>query len=190
MRERLDPYREHDLVARAAYEAEAFRDLYNHYFPKVYAYVAYRVQHRQDTEDLVSEIFLVVTERIHDFEYRGENTFSAWIFKIAFHVVSRFRRQQARQPLASLDSLPEIKGNDLLPDQTIMRKERFLELVRLVDTLPPRRQEVITLRYFAGLRNQEIAQVLGLDERTVASHISRGLKQLYQRFAPESEQNR
>ncbi|MBZ0310768.1 MAG: LuxR C-terminal-related transcriptional regulator, partial [Anaerolineae bacterium] len=44
---------------------------------------------------------------------------------------------------------------------------------------------------FGGLRNQEIAQVLHLDERTVASHLSRGLDELYEKYqAAVSEEQR
>jgi DNA-directed RNA polymerase specialized sigma24 family protein len=52
-----------------------------------------------------------------------------------------------------------------------------------------RRREIVALRYFGGLRNQEIAAVLGLGERTVAAHLSRALRDLhaaYQRIEEES----
>ena len=54
----------------------------------------------------------------------------------------------------------------------------FAHLRRLVEELPPRRREVISLKYFGGLQNREIAAVLGLDERTVASNLSRALNDL------------
>jgi DNA-directed RNA polymerase specialized sigma24 family protein len=44
--------------------------------------------------------------------------------------------------------------------------------------LSPRRQEVVTLRFYGGLRNREIARVLGLDERTVAAHLCRAIQDL------------
>lgn len=185
----MTPQRERALLQLAPGDPEAFRELYAFYFPKVYAYVAYRVQRKHDTEDLVSEIFLKVVEQIHLFEYRGENTFAAWIFRIAFNLVSQYRRQSARHPV-SLDELPDLHSNGLLPDQAFLQKERFALLVRLIEALPPRRQEIITLRFFGGLRNQEIARILDLDERTVASHLSRGLNDLYQKYQPllEGEQ--
>lgn len=52
----------------------------------------------------------------------------------------------------------------------------------LIETLAPQRQKVVLLRFFAGLRNREIARVLGLDERTVASHLSRGIQDLHQKY--------
>ncbi len=180
-----------ELIQKADHDPGAFQEVYAYYFPKVYAYVAYRVQRKQDIEDLVSEIFLTVVEQIAHFEYRGEHTFSAWIFKIAFNLVSGFRRQSKRHTsLLALDELPDLRSNGLSPDQVIVQKELFTHLYHLIDTLPPRQQEIVTLRFFADLRNREIARILDIDERTVAAHLSRALKILHNRYLNtlESEQ--
>ncbi len=54
-----------------------------------------------------------------------------------------------------------------------------------LETLTPRRREIILLRFSSGLRNQEIASVLNLDERTVASHLCRALEDLQQQYQQE-----
>jgi RNA polymerase sigma-70 factor, ECF subfamily len=51
--------------------------------------------------------------------------------------------------------------------------------------LPPRRRDILLLKFFGGLRNQEIARMLNLDERTVASHLSRALDDLRRLYEPE-----
>ena len=48
------------LIAELPENSEAFRTLYRHYFPRVYAYVAYRVGRQQDAEDITADIFLRV----------------------------------------------------------------------------------------------------------------------------------
>ena len=63
---------------------------------------------------------------------------------------------------------------DAVPDQ----RENHEQIQTLIQTLLPRRQAVITPRFFGGLQNQEISQILALDERTVAAHLCRGLKDL------------
>lgn len=188
MSDQLSAERERALLGRVSHDPEAFRELYAHYFPKVFAYVAYRVRRRQDTEDLVSEIFLCVVEQLDRFEYRGENTFAAWIFRIAYNIVSHFRRRQnTHWQMVPLDDVPDISSNGFRPDQIVAQQEVFLHLSQLIEKLPARRQEVVTLRYLGGLRNQEIAKILDLDERTVASHLSRGLKQLQDLMESERE---
>ena len=178
---------EEQLVLRSQHTPEAFRELYRHYFPRVYRYVAYRIRREQDTEDVVAEIFMQVVKALHRFEYRGEGSFSAWLFRIAHNQVNQFFRQtgHGEEPVP-LDELPEIQSHHLAPDQALVRKEQFARLSAHIALLPSRRREIITLRFFGGLRNREIAQVLRLDERTVASHLSRGLADLRREYQMEA----
>ena len=186
MQSRLDPERERVLIKEARRDPEAFRKLYDYYFPKVYAYIGYRVGRVQDIEDLTSETFLKAIERLDGFACRGEGSFSAWLFRIAHNVVNDFyRRDQRAEESVPLEDLPELEANSRSPAEALLRKERFALLRRLIGTLPRRRQEVITLKFFGGLRNREIAEVLGLDERTVASHLCRGLEDLHHRYVDE-----
>ncbi len=137
----------------------------------------------QEAEDITSDVFLKVIEKLSEFEWRGEGSFAAWIFRLAHDRVADFYRQDRRVgPNLSLDELPDLRANDLLPAEIILQKEKFAYLQDLITTLSPRRQEIITLKFFGGLRNNQIAEVLGLDERTVAAHLCRGLEDLHQRY--------
>lgn len=157
----------------------AFRELYQIFFPRVFAFVAYRVGKKQDTEDLVSESFIKAIRRIADFEHRGDGSFSAWLFQIVRNEVNTFfRRNHHHSGAISLEDVPDIATATSLPDDALLRKEQFIRLRKQISTLSTRRQEVILLKYYGGMRNQEIALVLSLDERTVASHLSRGLNDL------------
>lgn len=174
----LPPNEERALVSQISRKPEAFRPLYQHYFPRVFAYVAYRVGTKQDTEDLTATIFMKVIESIARFEYRLDGSFATWLFRIAHNEVQQFYRTLYRRDTLLLDDLPEIESTEILLDEAFARKEQFARLRAALETLSPRRQEIITLRFFAGLRNHEIAAVLALDERTVASHLCRGLEDL------------
>lgn len=179
----VDPGREREWVEQARRDPQAFKQLYHRYFPRVYAYVSYRVGRVQDAEDLVAETFLRVMEGLGRFEWRHDASFAAWLFRIAHNLVSDFHRQgrQHGAPVP-LEDLPDLQASVLLPEDAVLQKEKFAHLRQLIGTLSPRRQEVVTLKFFGGLRNQEIAQVLDLDERTVASHLCRGLDDLHRRY--------
>ena len=57
-------------------------------------------------------------------------------------------------------------------------REHVATIIASIAELAPRQQEIILLRFFGQLRNREIAAVLGLDERTVAAYLCRGLQEL------------
>ena len=97
VRDGLDLEYEQLLVARARHDPDDFRELYREYFPRVYAYVAYRVGTVQDTKDLVSDTFLKAVENVSRFDYRGMGSFAAWLFRIAHNVVSDFCCQRGRR---------------------------------------------------------------------------------------------
>jgi RNA polymerase sigma-70 factor (ECF subfamily) len=174
------------LVARAQTgDADAFRTLYRRYLPRVYAYIAYRVGHADEAEDLTAEVFVRVVEGLPRFEDRGDGAFAAWLFRIAHSRVGDHHRRK-RYDHVPLDALPPLAAPDLPPEPHLDRQEQFARLRAHIGALSPRRQEIITLRYYGGLRNRDIAAVLGLDERTVAAHLSRGLDDLSRRYAAEA----
>jgi RNA polymerase sigma-70 factor (ECF subfamily) len=180
-----------EWVEKAQNDPLAFRHLYDSYFSRVYAYVSYRVGRIQDAEDMTSEIFLKAMEGITRFEWQHENSFAGWIFRIAHNTVNDYYRKNnpVDEPL-SLEELPELRASVLLPEDALLRKEKFAQLRRLIYALPSRRQEVILLKFFGGLRNQEIATILGLNERTVASHLSRALVSLHREYINQSNRTR
>lgn len=55
-------------------------------------------------------------------------------------------------------------------------------LLAAVNELPDDQREVISLRYFLGLSEQEVAQALGLPEGTVKSRTSRALERLRESY--------
>lgn len=179
---------ERDLVRRAGHDPVALQTLYERYFDRVYRYVIARVNNSQDAEDIVSDIFVLVIKRLHQFRNNNKHSFAAWLFTIARHTIIDFYRRQGRLPTqVSIDDYAEQDTADAGLDEKLIRHERVAELRSLLQMLPKRRCEVVMLRYFGGLRNLEIAHILGIDERTVASHLSRGLNDLYKAYNKKTE---
>lgn len=184
-----DPEHEQRLASRARDDPDALQTLYRLYVRRIYGYVAGRIDSREDAEDVVSEIFLSVVRTLDRLSNRHSYSFAAWIFTIARNAVSDYYRDRriAEVPI-SPDALPQPRADD--PDAALSQQEAAEELRRRVRALPERQREVIVLRFFGGLRNGEIARVLEIDARTVASHLSRGLRTLrdaYARVAEEDE---
>jgi RNA polymerase sigma-70 factor (ECF subfamily) len=172
-----------DLEA-ARSDPRAFETLYDAYFPRVYAYVRYRVAGQQDAEDIVAGVFLRVVEALRGgrFEWRHSGSFAAWLFRIAHNAVADHHRHAPPASSVPLDDLPGLMSDSPPPGDDLLRREQSAELQRLVAALSPRRQEVVTLKFYGGLRNSEIATVLGLDERSVASHLCRALDDLHRLY--------
>jgi RNA polymerase sigma-70 factor (ECF subfamily) len=171
---------EQALIARAKRQDEdAFRKLFDAYFPAIYAYIASQADRQQDAEDIVQNAFSKVVAGLPNFDYRGAGSFRAWLFQIASSQINDFYRKHKRaNGHIPLDSLPELRSQS-------MPAEEIADLNMLIDRLSPRRREVMQLKQ-QGLSNQEIAQKLDLDERTVSSHFRKGLKDLAKLYRSET----
>lgn len=175
---------ERQAIAQARAEPEALQRLYRAYHPRIFAYVAHSVGRKADAEDVVSETFIRMVKALDRFNYRGEGSFAAWLFQIARHEVLRFfGTHKGGTADIPLEDLPEIASDLLLPEQAYQRQETYAYLRQLIEQLSPRRREIIQLRFFGGLRNKEIAVVLGIDERSVAGHLTRALADLRRDYA-------
>ncbi len=185
----MRPEQERQLIQQAQRDPVAFAHLYDRYFPRIHAYVRYRVSSREDSQDLIADVFLRALHGLPSFQWQRAGSFSAWLFRIAHNrVVDHYRQHEhAIDEPEQMSDLEELRGQAPRPDEILTRQEVFERIRALVSTLSPRRQEVITLRFFGGLRNYEIAEILGLDERTVAAHLSRGLQDLKGKYTAQTE---
>ncbi len=163
------------LIVAAATDPEAFGLLYDRYVKNVYAYVASRLSCRIEAEDVTSDVWMKILENLSRFRPRREESVIAWIFAIARNAVTdahRRRRHESVDP----EELVAIEDEGPDPARSLARRQEFLAVQERIDGLPPAQAQCIRLRYYAGLRNQEIAALEGLSEKTVAAHISRGMQ--------------
>lgn len=179
MPHRIDPDDERALLDRLDSDPAAFNRLYTLYLRRVYGYVAARIENRQDAEDVVSEVFLKVVRNLDQFRRQHGLSFAAWIFTIARHTVSDYYRRRPFIQTLALDTVPLIADS---PDLVVMERENAHDLRQIVSALPERQREIVILKFYSGLRNQEIAVVLGVGEKTVAAYLSRALKDLSRKY--------
>lgn len=174
---------ERALVQRALHDPDAFEALYARYVRRVYAYVAARTSNPQDAEDVVADIFLRVVRSLDQLHNAHHTSFAAWLFAVARSaVVDHYRRSdQARAHVALSDAGP-LAAPDAEPEQALHAAEDAAKLRALIAALPERQREIVMLRYYGGLRNQEIAAVLQIGEKTVSGYLSRALRDLHTRY--------
>jgi RNA polymerase sigma-70 factor (ECF subfamily) len=139
----------------------------------------------QDAEDVIADVFFRVIQNLQRFKWRHANSFAAWLFRIAHNQVMDYGRRRKRIERVPLFESDLVGLADRAPplQEVVAEQEAFQQMRALIATLSPRRQEVITLRFYGGLRNCEIARVLGLSERTVAAHLCRALQDLERKCA-------
>jgi RNA polymerase sigma-70 factor (ECF subfamily) len=166
----------------AAVPVPEFSELYHQYFPKVFAYVYGRVQDREASLDIVSDVFEKAYMKMKSL--RSPESFGSWLFTIARNEVSsHWRKEKPAQKAAQEAAIErEIHGQPKSPEETLLHKERLASLSALVRGLPRREQEIIALKFDAELTNREIANILSTSEVNVRVTIFRALRKLRDRM--------
>ncbi len=164
-----------------------FAELYNQYFPKVFAYVYGRVQHKEAALDIVSDVFEKAYVKMHGL--RSADAFSSWLFTIARNeVASHWRKEKpAAKALQEAAWNSELNHQPPSPEDTLLHRERISHLASLLRQLPPREQEIISLKFDAELTNREIADILKTSEVNVRVTIFRALRKLRARMEQQQE---
>lgn len=163
------------LVERARTSPQALEKLCETYIPRIYNYIFKRVGRVQDAEDITSVVFEKALGNLHTFDGRRAS-FSTWIYKIAANSVTDFYRSQGRRREAPLAD--EVLSGVTSAEGGMDRFDLHLVLVDLLKKLPPKYQEAVSLRYFAGMRVVEVARTLDITESAASKRILRGLAEL------------
>lgn len=155
------------LVERARRDPEAFAALYREYLPRVYRYLYRRVGSILDAEDLTAQVFTEALEGLRKNRFRAGGCFPAWLFSIARRRAADFYRQRPTDPLEDSPS-PE---PGLLA--AVEKADDLGRLARLLVQLDEHKQELLRLRYAAGLRFAEIALLESRSEAAVKMELYR-----------------
>lgn len=141
----------------------------------VFRYCYYRLGNWHAAEDAASQTFLNAYAAWNRFEQRGfPGATQAWLFKIAYRVVSNMHRDRARHPQATLDSVSEQIAWEISPEDAALAQEDHRTVRLLLDGLRPDQREMMELR-LAGLNDVEIAEVLGKSPAAVRKAQSRAV---------------
>ena len=161
------------LIEKAQRDPALFADLYETYFDRVYAYIARRVNHRTEAEDLTSDVFHHALANLGRFEWRGV-PFVVWLYRIAANAIADRSHKLERE--RNLDPPVEITPAD---QEEAQDQARVFAFVR---DLPDDQRRVVELRFGEQKSIREIANDLGRSEGAVKQLQFRGLETLRARM--------
>jgi RNA polymerase sigma-70 factor (ECF subfamily) len=173
-----------ELVKRARRDPDAFGELYDQYYSRIFNYVLRRVANLEIAQDITSEVFFKALKNLGQFHWRNV-PFSSWLYRIAINQITDYFRK-GKHEMFSLEEVSEPISNSSLSAETevikaeeeLKKHEDFLILHQSISRLPIKYQDVITLRFFENKQIKEIGEILGKREGTIKSLLHRGLKKI------------
>jgi len=185
----------------SAGDPEAFERLFAHFRPYlrrvVGARLDSRLRARVDPSDVVQETQMEAFRRLPDYLRRRPMPFRLWLRKTAHERMLVLRRRHAGAECRSVKReapLPEqsslllaqpFLANGPSPSQALDKGELARRVRAAVSRLSEADQELLLMRTFEGLSNQEVGCVLGVDPGTASKRYGRALVRLHHLLAAE-----
>jgi RNA polymerase sigma-70 factor (ECF subfamily) len=188
---RIPPDREERLIARAQANPEGFGELYDHYFPQIYRYVASRVRSAELAEDITSEVFFKALRAIGRYRPSG-HPFSAWLYQIAINTITDHYRSRKRGE-DSLESGPELASGGVAVDDQVAEQMGLDQIWQAIESLPDQQRTAMTLKYSEDLPLAEIGRIMGKSEGAIKLLVFRGTASVRLALRPlrvEAEEHR
>lgn len=178
-RQSRPPDPDQDLVSRAKEgDTRAFDALILKYGDKLFGLVYSMTSHKEDTHDLLQEIFAKAYQSLPKFQ--GKSTFYTWIYQIATNRTLNFLKKRKKRVTSSLDDAESSVQQDPAlietasnanPERQSSINELQIKLNEAMMKLSESHRMVVTLFDIQGLSHKEIAKVLETSEGTVRSRL-------------------
>jgi RNA polymerase sigma-70 factor, ECF subfamily len=162
---------------------DALEFIVDKYLPLVKG-IAYKIlsplQNDGIIEECVNDIFLSIWN--HSRKFHGDATdFRKWICKIAkFKAIDYYRKKSSKKEFSR--DIVEATVEKSAEDELLIMEDKS-ELIQLINQLDTVDREIFIMKYFLGLRTDEISDKLGLTESSISNRIYRGKKKLHTKAA-------
>lgn len=150
---------------------------------------------RIDPDDVLQEAFVDVVNRIDAFLTQDSYTPFVWLRLTIGQTLTNIHRRHLgaekrsayRESNAKLkfDSaattrflIDQIVGYNTSPSQTVMRHETIAKFEEIIEQMKPLDREILTLRHFEDMTNNEVAQLLGIESKAASIRYVRAIKRL------------
>jgi len=173
------------FVMAARSDPTCYAALYRRYASRVYRYLYGKVGNQAEAEDLTGQVFLEALQALP--RYRPQGAFAAWLFTLARRRAIDLHRQDKGE--LPVDWLEEKAGAEPDPLFQTIQLEDLRRLAVLYNRLDEEKQELIRLRYAAGLSYSEIGRILGFSQAAAGMAIHRTLQWFKEHWEDENERS-
>ncbi|HEV2133081.1 MAG TPA: sigma-70 family RNA polymerase sigma factor, partial [Terracidiphilus sp.] len=153
-------------------------DLYRQFAPAVFRFCRRAMPSREDAEDATSEVFLKVRGKLD--QYDASRPFNAWLYRVAANQCwDLLRRRRVRQDLETgdIETIP-LEHPDPGQLERLLAERSAAQVRKGLEQLPNRTRMALTLRYYADMSYDEIAETLGVRRAFVGVLLLRARHQL------------
>jgi RNA polymerase sigma-70 factor (family 1) len=156
---------------------EAFTEVYNMYYSRLYFFVKKITDDREEAQDITAETFVKLWNLRANFDTL--QNIKAFLFITARNACLDFLRYQKRQHTNKQEfSYLLTQNEDIAFQDDEIRYEVLQQIHNEIEHLPAQCRKIFKMAYLERLKNAQIADLLGLTEQTVRNQKTRAIKLL------------
>jgi RNA polymerase sigma-70 factor (ECF subfamily) len=164
----------------AAFEAEAWREVFERYFTSIFRLVYVRTKQSSVSEDIAAQTFAEAAANIRSYRYRGV-PFRAWLYRIARNLTADYLKADLRRPRVPLEETWLDESSPATDAET------RADLLVAFDDLTDDQKTVIQLRFVEGCSLAEAAALMGKSTGAVKQLQHRALTTLQRRMSVDEK---
>ena len=158
------------------HDQAAFRELYERYWDKLFVTAVHRMGNESEAEEIVQDIFVTLWQRRNELELTASLATYLSV-AVKYQVITRLAglaRRKKRDASLALNALPAAESTtDWLSEKELQR-----QIEQCINNLPEKCRIVFQMSREQHLTNKEIADKLGVSEKTVEGHITKAIRTL------------
>ena len=154
-------------------DAIAQRALFEQYSPLLMAKIFRYVGNDDDAKDVLQDTFIKALTMIKGFAWAGEGSLQAWLTRIAVNASLNFLRSRKRLVPLNVDTLDDPPDLAEEPTATEVNSLDASTILAMVAELPDGYRTVFNLYCLDGYSHKEIAEQLGINEKSSSSQLLR-----------------
>ena len=165
-------------------DEQGMEELLRHYGPLMRYVIAPILQNPEDREECLSDVAMRVWNGIEQFDPdRGK--WNAWLTAIARNTALNRARKNAGETAQEIP--PETPSQEISPEESLLKKERSMALVRALLQLSSNEKTLFYRKYYYMQSTEQIASEMGLSLRAVEGKLYRIKKKLRKMLGGEAD---
>jgi len=170
-----------DLVGLAREgDPRAMGSLVARHHASVYRVALGILRDEEGAADVAQDAFLKAFKGLKGF--RGDASFRTWILTLAANEARGVLRKRGRRKELSLEAAGPVAAPEESAEDVLSRSEEAERVRKLLDELPEKQRQAVTLRIFEGLSFREIGVLIDSSEGAARVNYHHGIRRLRERM--------
>jgi len=160
------------------------RHLMKNYKEKLYWQIKRIVEHHDDTDEVLQNVWIKIWQNIAKF--KGESALTTWLYRIAYNESITYIQGKKKQNLADWELvspvLEENVGDENIEIEGMDKDEIIEKIEKAIEQLPQKQKLIFHMRYKEEMPYAQIAEITGTSEGALKASFHHALKKIEEKF--------